>query len=239
MQSLFARWKMRSATRVLHWLQIGLLCSLSACASTRMIDSEVQSFVGAPAALAHARYRFERLPSQDNAQQEKHVSHLEAVAEKVLAKAGLQLDTEHAQFALQLRFQSSVLPSAWRPGGLRPYGVFGWGQLGFRGGLGFAIEPNAYRHTVQLQLRDLGSQSVAYESSAVFEGPWADSLVLFPAILEAALADYPLPPKGARKVVIALPNTPPNTPPNTSPNASSNTSPNALPNVSPSTPEVP
>jgi len=54
-------------------------------------------------------------------------------------------------------------------------------------------------------LRDSGTGQLAYETAAVFEGPWSDTLNLLPPMLEAALKDYPLP--GNRKVVVELPAT--------------------------------
>jgi hypothetical protein len=61
-----------------------------------------------------------------------------------------------------------------------------------------------YRHAVRLLLRDTTTAQVVYETTASFDGPWADSVHLLPAVLDAALQDYPHPPLGPRKVVIEL-----------------------------------
>ncbi len=52
-------------------------------------------------------------------------------------------------------------------------------------------------------LRDSSNGQLAYETAAVFDGPWRDTLNLLPPMLEAALKDYPLP--GKRRVVVELP----------------------------------
>jgi hypothetical protein len=67
------------------------------------------------------------------------------------------------------------------------------------------IEPPWTRYTVQFLMRDIASSQMAYETKAVFEGPWSDSDRLLPIVMDAALRDYPNPPTGARKVVIELP----------------------------------
>ena len=69
--------------------------------------------------------------------------------------------------------------------------------------LGLSVETPWYRHRVQVLLRDSGSGQLAYETSAVFEGPWRDTVNLLPPMLEAALKDYPQ--AGQRKVVVELP----------------------------------
>jgi hypothetical protein len=69
--------------------------------------------------------------------------------------------------------------------------------------LAISVEAPWYRHRVQLLLRDSNNGQLAYETSAVFEGPWRDTLNLLPPMLEAALKGYPQP--GQRKVVVELP----------------------------------
>jgi hypothetical protein len=64
---------------------VGLL-NLSACSSVRLIDSQVSAFSSTPAWPPDARYRFERLPSQQ-AQPERQAQ-LEAMAETALRKVG-------------------------------------------------------------------------------------------------------------------------------------------------------
>lgn len=176
---------------------------LTACGLPRTIDSDVQSFVGTPAAVAPATYRFERLPSQSNAAQQ---SALEALAATALSRVGLTQDMQQAKYVVQLSLDVTQLGQPYSGFGMR--GFWGSGLHGNGATFGFMGEPLWYRHNVQLLLRDAASNQLAYETSARFEGPWSDTANLLPAILEAALAGYPNPPVGPRKVVIELPASP-------------------------------
>jgi hypothetical protein len=182
----------------------------------RMIDSDVQSFVSGPAARP-ATYRFERLPSQTDAPAQ---AQLEALAAAALAKveltpaplvsgaiAGTAAAAPTARYAVQVSARVEAINS---PYGEPSFGGFwgmgmGRGRSHHYGGFGMSLEPTWYRHGVHILLRDsTGGQSV-FESSASFDGPWADSGNLLPVILDAALQGYPNPPSGPRKVVIELP----------------------------------
>ncbi len=71
-------------------IALGLTLLLTACGMPRMIDSQVQSFVGpstAAGATAPASYRFERLPSQQAQEQDR----IEAMAQTALQEVGLHL----------------------------------------------------------------------------------------------------------------------------------------------------
>jgi hypothetical protein len=83
---------------------------------------------------------------------------------------------------------------------LRPDGV-----VLYTPSLMLTLEPPWYQHSVHLVLRRVDNARVAFESSAVFDGPWSDSANIVPVLLQAALRDYPQPPVGPRKVVIELP----------------------------------
>ena len=96
---------------------------------------------------------------------------------------------------------------AARPGG---YGSIMWGTgmsgpgMGF--GMGMRFPPStSYRHEVSLLLRDLRNGQVVYETRAVHFGPWSDTLNILPALLNAALRDFPNPPAGPRKINIEIP----------------------------------
>lgn len=176
---------------------------LSGCALPRMIDSEVESFAGSPSAVAGATYRFERLPSQQaqGAAQDR----LETLAESALSAAGLVRNDAQARYSMQVDARIVQYP-----GVAQHQPRFGGGVMVGTGGFWYPsayvmLEQPWYSHTVHLLMRDLASTRVAYESTARFEGPWSDSANLLPAILEAALRDYPNPPPGPRKVVIELP----------------------------------
>lgn len=191
-----------TALRMLRGVAVGLglAALLAGCGLPRKIDSDVQSFVGTPAAVAPATYRFERLPSQTDAPDQ---SRIEALAATALAKVGLTQDTAQPKYSVQVNVQITQYPQAYRELGM--HGYFGLGSRWDGGAFGFMAEPPWYRHAVHLLLRDAASNLPAYETSAQFEGPWSDSANLLPAILDAALEGYPRPVSGPRKVVIELP----------------------------------
>lgn len=200
---------------------VALWCAvLTGCALPRMVDSEVQSFTTSVAAVQPALYRFERLPSQgDSALQ----AQTEALAAHALAKVGLTpaalvsgaiagtaAAAPSARYAVQVGVQVSTMDS---PYAHATVGGF-WGVPGLhpRSSLALVMEPSWYRHSVHIVLRDSATGQLAYETRASFDGPWADSANLLPAILDAALSGYPTPPTGPRKVVIELPGRPPAAP---------------------------
>jgi hypothetical protein len=198
-----------------RWLQIGARTSvrlgvglaaaalLVGCGLPRKIDSDVQSFIGAPGAVAPASYRFERLPSQVNA---AYQAQLEALAVTALAKVGLTQDSAQPKYSLQISVQVVRYPQSQRQP--RMHGMFDLGHRPDGTMFTFMAEPVWYGHSVQVLLRDAATNQLAFETSARFDGPWSDTATLLPAILDAALAGYPNPPIGPRKVVIELPASP-------------------------------
>ena len=190
-----------------NWLLVlATTALLTACGLPRNIDSDVQSFVGTPAAVTPTTYRFERLPSQANA---AHQSALEALAATALEGVGLTQDTAQPKYSVQVSVNVVQLGRPYSGvGGYGGFGMRGFGGVGGFGGgapFGFMGEPIWYRHSVQLLLRDAESNQLAYQTSPRFEGPWSDTVNLLPAILEAALQGYPNPPGGLRKIIIELP----------------------------------
>lgn len=172
---------------------------LSGCSLPRMIDSEVQSFVGPVPAVTGASYRFERLPSQVNNTVQDQI---EALTADALAKAGLRRDDAAPRYLAQVDLDVDGMHNPnYRPS--RPRLVLGTNGVWYEQSLFLNLEAPWYRHRMHLLLRDRSTGKVAYETSATFEGPWSDTLNLLPPILEAALRDYPAP--GTRKVVVELP----------------------------------
>jgi hypothetical protein len=188
----------------LRWLTaVVVSVLLGGCALPRMIDSDVNSYVGTPAAVAGATYRFERLPSQ-LAQGAAH-ERIEALAEDALGRAGLVRNDAQARYSIQI--EVSVVQFQPAP---RRQPRFGIPHVAANGTVFYpqamlVLEPPWYSHTVHLLMRDTSTAQVAFESTANFDGPWSDSANLLPVVLEAALRDYPNPPQGPRKVVIELP----------------------------------
>lgn len=192
-------------TQIRHWFTAGLAALLlGGCSLPRMIDSEVQSFVGTPAAVAGAQYRFERLPSQQ-AQGGTAQHQIEALAEAALSRAGLVRDDAQARYSVQIAVK--VLQFQPEPRRKPHFGgpfVAADGMLYYPAPL-LVLEPPWYSHTVHFLLRDIASAQIAYETTARFDGPWSDTANLLPAIMDAALRDYPNPPQGLHTVVIELP----------------------------------
>lgn len=204
--------------RLLCACVLGAAALLSGCATNRMIDSEVKSFTGNTAPPRDASYLFERLPSQEALLDQGQV---EAMVTKALAKAGPVFSPVNPAYSVQVNLQIVRMPrdpryDAWS--GYGPsirggrVGVYGGGLPGVgvypgygHGNLGMFMETPWYRHRVHLVMRDLSNSAVAFESTALFEGPWPDSVNIVPVLLDAALQGYPTPPQGPRIVSIELP----------------------------------
>ncbi len=182
---------------------IALALVLSACGTTRLIDSDVRSFRAATAAATGdgpLYYRFERLPSQEaNASAQES---LEALAAPILAQRGLVQDPAAARFVVELRVSMDTIN---RVGGWHgrhdnlSIGAGLWSQP-----LGLSMEPPLYRYTVQLLLRDAADKSVVFESAAQHEGPWSDRNKVLPAVLLAALRDFPQGAEKPQRVLVDL-----------------------------------
>lgn len=201
-------------------LALFLMLLISGCSSVRLIDSQVLAISTLPAnapPMTGVRYRFERLPSQT---QQAGAEQVEALAQEALARVGLMRDDAAASYSVLLGMgvqpylgdaggypMSQPWYGAARPGG---YGSIMWGTgmsgpgMGF--GMGMRFPPStSYRHEVSLLLRDLRNGQVVYETRAVHFGPWSDTLNILPALLDAALRDFPNPPAGPRKINIEIP----------------------------------
>ncbi len=185
---------------------------LTACAGPTLIQSDVQSFTqGTPSTplAAGASYKFERLPSQNAAPEQQ--SSLEATSRVELEKLGLKYDEKTPQFTVQVSartirqdsdaFQTNI-GFGWGPG----FGLAGRDYALTRNGTivwlrpAFGSEAPTYTRELQVVVRDAKTQAVVYETQARHEGRWANGAQLLPAIVQAALAGFPTPPAGPRKV---------------------------------------
>ena len=191
----------------MNWITLPLLCAalwLTGCASTRLVDSDVQSFSQLAGAPARATYSFERLPSQQaqGAQQ----SAVEEQARLALAKVGLRQDSAAPFYRVQAHARTDLLayPDYWDGPG---WGWGGWGGgRGFYGGLSMRFPPpTLYRREVGLILREAATGNVVYETRAVHEGVWTDNPAVFAAMFDAALNGFPTPPTGPRRIVLEIP----------------------------------
>lgn len=177
-----------------------LATALTSCSLPRMIDSDVQSFAGASALVSPADFRFERLPSQQNSSVQDTVENL---TQEALERVGVMRNDASGLYLVMVGLGvDNIRNPHYRP----PRSRFirgADGRLYEDRPLTPDIEVPWYRHRVHLTLRDSTTSQVAYETTAVFDGPWRDTLNLLPPMLEAALKDYPMPVQ--RKVVVELP----------------------------------
>ena len=202
--------------RILSLAGLLVLSLLTGCASMRIVDSDVVSVAAIPAGmnLQGATYRFERLPSQVN---NPEAGLAEQQAQAAMATVGLVRNDAAAQLSVLVGFAGTqYLADAWgrpmAPGfypGWMPYGGISWGRgMGPHFGLGMGMRwppPTQYRREVSLIMRDLKSGQVVYETRASHDGPWSDSALIFNTLFQAALANFPNPPAGLRRVNIEIP----------------------------------
>jgi len=212
---------MRTAIRQLKWwfsvaLAAMALTFLTGCASMRLIDSDVVSMAAVPPgmSLQGAKYRFERLPSQVH---NPEAGLAEQQAQAAMTAVGLVRDDAGASLSVMLGFSGSQYPAdPWgRPlgPGWTPFGSIAIGSgfgvvLGSHVGLGMGMRfppPTHYRREVSVIMRDLKSGQVVYETRASHAGPWSDNVPIFATLFQAALANFPNPPAGPRRVNIEVP----------------------------------
>src|SRR5665811_1172470 len=130
---------------------------LTGCSTTRLVDTDVRSYATPPLVPVGARYRFERLPSQQDQADTAEQTQLEAIVQPVLAKAGLQRDDAAAGYSVQISVDVKVDPYApwdqssigWWPGFNFGRGVHGgnvWfvNHHSFRGWSGFGMSELPY-----------------------------------------------------------------------------------------------
>ena len=165
------------------------LLVLGGCATTRIIDSEVRSFAGSTPPTQPASYRFERLPSQDL--QSYAQERLETIAQPLLESVGLRKAVTEPKYALVMKASVEAIEN---PTFSRSWKRQQWlDRDGFMRlpSMGLMLEPSWQRYSVSLVLRDIASSQTVFESSAQHMGPWSDTQQLLPAVIRAALSDYP------------------------------------------------
>lgn len=192
--------------KMLRSVLIPIALLLSGCASTRLIDSQVNSF--APQAVAPGSgYQFERLPSQ--MADPVHQAKLEKLAELALGKVGLRRQN-NAPLSVQVtavQRQENTVSQGGVGIGWGLGWVFGNGAIsvGSRGGMFPWVETQtSYWRQVSLIIRN-ASGAVVFESHASHDGIWSDSDAVLAAMLDAALQGFPTPPAGVRRVNIEIP----------------------------------
>lgn len=176
------------------------------------VSSTVESFSGTPALALPVNYRFERLPSQAAQPQQAQI---EALADPILFKNGLRRNDAAPQLTVQVsaRVQQVVVPwdgpwGPWGPGpapvGWRGHG-YGYGYWGPRPGWGPPPPPATFwQREVSVIVRQLSDQKVVFESRAYSESGGARSDEVLTALFDAALAGFPNPPAGPRRVQVQV-----------------------------------
>lgn len=191
---------------------------LGGCATSRLVDTDVTAFSAwqaAPAAPG-TTYRFERLPSQqfDSQLQDR----IEAMAQTSLSRVGMVLSPPSAKLSVQVVANSQrverIIDDGFMlggpgvfvgPGGYGPFGGFGgFGPYGGFGGFPNRFGELYYQREVSIQVRDLASNQVVYETKARHDGPWSDTFVILPVMFDAALVGFPQPAPGTRRVDIQI-----------------------------------
>jgi hypothetical protein len=205
---------MNTQHAALRWctavLALVAFTGLAGCSTTRMVDSEVRSFANnPPAAAPTSTYRFERLPSQqaNTAQHEQ----LERMVAQTLGDKGLVRNDNQARYTVQVQWRTDSYTSDPDGTGLGLRWGFGLGIGGPAWGMRSGIRhmpPTWYKTTLDLLLRDTSTAQVVYETHATHDGPWADTANLLPALVQAALRDYPQAVAGPRTIVVELPPSP-------------------------------
>jgi hypothetical protein len=89
-------------------------------------------------------------------------------------------------------------------------GVFmGGGSRGASLGLGMSFPlsfPEPYfKRELSILMRELSTGQIVFETRAVHDGVWSDTLAVLPAMLDAALTGFPQPPPGTRRVNVEIP----------------------------------
>ena len=190
-------------------LAVGLAAAagmLGGCATVTTVESNVQSFAATPAPLQPGPFRFDRLPSQDQNTQQAQV--LEGMAQAALEGQGFTRADAGARYSVQIGAGTAdavlAYPDPFFDRRLRfPYGRARlWHGRLFYDPLWSDRE--VYITRVHLEIRDVSTGKLVYESTATNEESWFKADKVLPALFAAAMADFPSPPKGVRKVVVKL-----------------------------------
>lgn len=195
-------------TRTLGVILLAAAGLLAGCATSWTVDSDVRTFSTLRAVpTGGAAYRFERLPSQQSYGEQQ--AQVEAMVEQSLAKVGFRRDDKAAKYSVQtgarIQRERSPWDDPWGGWGFpgRDYVVTGAGQVVWLSPFPRMEQP-WYRREVSIIIRDLGTNQVVYETHAMHDGPWADSVQVLPVMFDSALQGFPNPPPGPRKVNVTI-----------------------------------
>ena len=186
------------------------LLLLTACAGLRTVDTDVSAFPQWKNTLPapNTAYRFERLPSQQQPQEQQDA--VEAAARAALAKVGMTLNPAAPRYAVQVVTSTQPITDGY--GGFGGPGVFlgggsGGGGSGVGVGLSFPLGRSASssaRHDLTIVMREVATQQVVFETRATHAGTSGDKLAVLPAMMDAALRGFPEPPLGTRRINVEV-----------------------------------
>lgn len=178
------------------------LLGLSACSALNSLTADAQSFGSWPASRQPGTYAFERLPSQQ--QNEQNQAKLEESAAIALQKAGFTLaaDPKTADVLVSIGVRVSRSDRApwddplwWRWNGSYFHWRYGaWRPYYSRWGYAYPMDSMAerrYDREVALLLRDRKTNEPLYEARASNDGMTQGDLSLVSGLFEASLADFP------------------------------------------------
>ncbi|MES2187773.1 MAG: DUF4136 domain-containing protein [Pseudomonadota bacterium] len=192
-------------------LAVAAAAALAGCATTRLVDSDVQTFSTLPAVAPGATYRFERLPSQQAPTAALQQDQLEQIAQQALERVGLKRDEKNASFGVEVSLdaqrQVSYDPFA------RPYPYGGWGGYrrygyGYYGGFGWPgpfPERILYQQQAHVRVRDLASGKVVYETHASHDDLRPADAAVVAVMFDSALFGFPKASLGIRRVNVEIP----------------------------------
>lgn len=207
---------MRVPMRMTTTLALAATVVLSGCATSYVVDNQVQTFSELRTVPQPATYRFERLPSQQSAAGAQ--AQLEAAAAPALAKAGWVHNEAAARYSVLIGTSvttSTQVVDPWLYSRFGPWGPY-YGRR-WAGGAGFygwgpywnyrydSFDRSYAQREVSVVIRDLSNQQVVYETRAVHEARWPDDPALLTPMFDAALSSFPQPPAGVRRVNIEIP----------------------------------
>ena len=187
-----------------------LLLALGGCSGMRIVDTNVDAFSSAPSITVPAKFRFERLPSQQAFADRR--GQLEDLVQEGLELVGLTRDDAAATYSVSFEIRTAQDPRApWEDprddfGHFRSFiGVHLGRGVFVQQGYGLPVNSPYYRREIHLLVRRLGDAVVVFETRARHDGRWSDDEPVLRAMVEAALRGFPNPPQGTRRVDIEIP----------------------------------
>ena len=197
-------------TNLAAWVCVVLL--LGGCSGMRIVDSDVNAFTTAASQSIRlpAKYRFERLPSQQTHAAGRQA--MEGLVQVELAKLGMQRDDSAPQYSVQVELRIFRDPQPpwddprYLGGFARPFPVVTrYGTVMHYPSLTLQFDYPYFRREINLVMRNVNDGQVVFETRAKHDGHWPDDQAVLPAMLQAALAGFPNPPAGLRRVVVEIP----------------------------------